>query len=431
MEPEDREAATRAARHKSAILRWFVRSRLRVSLVVLALLVALLTLCLRVPAFLAGDRSASAVLATIAAGLSGLALLAHRWRRRRATARRVASSREHRPLRPGPADLTADADDVMTLVAAESPAHAMQFHRELLIGRSARADVQVTHDLVSRLHARIYREADAWHVQDLDSRSGTYLNGKMTAAAKLTDGDVIKIGDATFEIGTKQIRFHATGGPAPLSDRLGEKRRAHLRVPSDDVVACPNCGTRFNVRHYRVSAVVRVRCGRCCDVLSLDFTSSEPDERETLLRPSGPADDVDSRKVNAVMRLASDLIARFREVRRLLDQVERAERDADLEPLEMGRLTASCREACDHWAYMAFGPLRRALVGGCTMREEFPDVREVLEVDYRTPVPSEEWADRGRAAEELTRHLLTIRESIAPWLIAPDFPGEFESPRGT
>ena len=59
---------------------------------------------------------------------------------------------------------------------------------------------------VSRRHAQLIREGDAWFVVDLDSTNGTYLNGDEVspkARQPLNDGDHLGFGDveATFHIG--------------------------------------------------------------------------------------------------------------------------------------------------------------------------------------------------------------------------------------
>ncbi len=72
--------------------------------------------------------------------------------------------------------------------------------REILIGRGKECDLFLTDTLVSRKHARIYREGDGYYLQDLKSTNGTYLNGiKLGLAEKpLLSGDKIKIGSNTL-----------------------------------------------------------------------------------------------------------------------------------------------------------------------------------------------------------------------------------------
>ena len=76
---------------------------------------------------------------------------------------------------------------------------------DLVIGRSG-ADLDVDDRGVSRRHARISRGTDgAWTLVDLGSTNGTFLNGARVRAARLEDGDEIRVGAATsFRFSTSQ-----------------------------------------------------------------------------------------------------------------------------------------------------------------------------------------------------------------------------------
>ncbi len=68
---------------------------------------------------------------------------------------------------------------------------------DLVIGRSG-ADLDVDDRGVSRRHARISRGTDgAWILTDLGSTNGTFLNGVRVRAARLQDGDEIRVGAVT------------------------------------------------------------------------------------------------------------------------------------------------------------------------------------------------------------------------------------------
>jgi uncharacterized protein YegL len=72
---------------------------------------------------------------------------------------------------------------------------------ECVIGRSAEADVRLMHSGVSRRHAEIFANAGDFWVADLGSTNPTIVNGTAIGSAphKLTDGDVIQIGDTTLK----------------------------------------------------------------------------------------------------------------------------------------------------------------------------------------------------------------------------------------
>ena len=80
------------------------------------------------------------------------------------------------------------------------------------IGRAAESDIVITRDFpgwetVSYNHARIYRQADHWIVEDTNSTNGIYVNGKRTGRNLLRDGWQLDIGGVEFI-------FHAGIGEA-------------------------------------------------------------------------------------------------------------------------------------------------------------------------------------------------------------------------
>ena len=68
----------------------------------------------------------------------------------------------------------------------------------LIIGRDpgTRPALPLRHARISRRHAEVepLEEGRTFRLRDLDSRNGTFLNGKRTTSAELRDGDVIRIG---------------------------------------------------------------------------------------------------------------------------------------------------------------------------------------------------------------------------------------------
>ncbi|MBU8898282.1 FHA domain-containing protein [Corallococcus sp. H22C18031201] len=82
------------------------------------------------------------------------------------------------------------------------------------IGRGGGAKVRLRDRAVSRVHARIHHDADGFHLEDLGTANGVFLNGKaLRQATPLTDGDVI-------ELGRSLLRFQAPVDepPAPIAE---------------------------------------------------------------------------------------------------------------------------------------------------------------------------------------------------------------------
>lgn len=65
---------------------------------------------------------------------------------------------------------------------------------QIAIGRLPDNDVVLGHKTVSKYHARIVHEGDAFWVEDLDSTCGVRVNGQEVQRHRLEHGDRIKIG---------------------------------------------------------------------------------------------------------------------------------------------------------------------------------------------------------------------------------------------
>jgi hypothetical protein len=91
------------------------------------------------------------------------------------------------------------------------------------VGRDPGADIFIDDPEVSRRHAELREAAGRWEVTDLDSRNGTYVNGRpITAPRELMPGDEMRVG-------TTVLAFHGTAdgrGSAvrrsPQVTKLGE-----------------------------------------------------------------------------------------------------------------------------------------------------------------------------------------------------------------
>ena len=81
----------------------------------------------------------------------------------------------------------------------------------VVIGRGEECDIVLPERQVSRRHIRIYREGDAFYVQDLESRNGTWVNGQeLKGTHRLQDSDQISLALAI------RLQFIGSGATAPL-----------------------------------------------------------------------------------------------------------------------------------------------------------------------------------------------------------------------
>jgi pSer/pThr/pTyr-binding forkhead associated (FHA) protein len=106
------------------------------------------------------------------------------------------------------------------------------------VGRGANNDVRLTDESVSEIHAKLERRDDGWHVVDMNSTNGTYVNGSRVTGERRLDG----IPDVRF--GGVKLRFVPAGiGPEELAARAAkavEERKREGPVVTD---APPAAGT--------------------------------------------------------------------------------------------------------------------------------------------------------------------------------------------
>lgn len=70
---------------------------------------------------------------------------------------------------------------------------------ETLIGRMDSTDLVLEDPAVSRVHAKIVKEAGADVIVDLESTTGTLVNGQPIRRHRLAPGDIIEIASARME----------------------------------------------------------------------------------------------------------------------------------------------------------------------------------------------------------------------------------------
>ena len=63
-----------------------------------------------------------------------------------------------------------------------------------LIGRGDSCDIRIDCPTVSKVHAQVYMMAGGFHLIDLNSRNGTFVNAKKISNHPLRHGDVATIG---------------------------------------------------------------------------------------------------------------------------------------------------------------------------------------------------------------------------------------------
>ena len=64
----------------------------------------------------------------------------------------------------------------------------------IMIGRAPSNQIVIDHPTVSAHHAVLLRTGDSYSLKDLNSASGTQVNGDFVTDAELKDGDTIRFG---------------------------------------------------------------------------------------------------------------------------------------------------------------------------------------------------------------------------------------------
>jgi pSer/pThr/pTyr-binding forkhead associated (FHA) protein len=69
------------------------------------------------------------------------------------------------------------------------------------IGRGDKCAIRLQDHYVSQVHARLYERDGDWHVEDMGSTNGTFLNdGTISGSAVVRAGDAVRVGKTVLEL---------------------------------------------------------------------------------------------------------------------------------------------------------------------------------------------------------------------------------------
>ncbi len=106
---------------------------------------------------------------------------------------------------------------VLISVYGPTPGTVYPIDSELVIGRADDASITVQDERVSRHHTRVVvRGPESVFVEDLESKNGTWVNGKRVTSVELQNGDTLQIGNETV--------FHFVFRD-PVEQRLQERQK--------------------------------------------------------------------------------------------------------------------------------------------------------------------------------------------------------------
>src|SRR5690348_5420184 len=99
---------------------------------------------------------------------------------------------------------------------------------DVVVGRDLRADMRITHPLISRAHLLLRFDQGRWLAIDNGSLNGTFVNGRRVPVVDIHDGQTVNIGNPdgpqlTFEIG----HYQGMAGRPPRTESMGIAVAAH------------------------------------------------------------------------------------------------------------------------------------------------------------------------------------------------------------
>ena len=116
-------------------------------------------------------------------------------------------------------------------------------HDEYGLGRGDENTIRLTDRNVSRKHARLAKNGEAWIIRDVNSYNGTYVNGvRVVGEQPVNAGDIIQLGDYRLELvdESKVVPVADPSAQAALTQVPVHQRPNRLVV-----VVGPNPGTEY------------------------------------------------------------------------------------------------------------------------------------------------------------------------------------------
>jgi len=78
--------------------------------------------------------------------------------------------------------------------------HELREGQRALLGRGDKADFRILDSWASRTHCAIAYRPEGVFVEDLNTKNGTYVNGKQVDRARLPDGSLVQVGTTTVQV---------------------------------------------------------------------------------------------------------------------------------------------------------------------------------------------------------------------------------------
>lgn len=137
---------------------------------------------------------------------------------------------------------------------------------EITIGRHKNCNIVLNNKKISNNHAKIYRVGAEYHISDIESTNGTYVNNKLIRDVILKDNDEIVINRYKFLYKSKQLILKNADGNTNIRNIIRFERdlkenpifkrspRLKLDIPSGDIdiQAAPSIGSKPEINWMSV-----------------------------------------------------------------------------------------------------------------------------------------------------------------------------------
>jgi serine phosphatase RsbU (regulator of sigma subunit) len=187
---------------------------------------------------------------------------------------------------------------VLKVAPAESePFDVTAGDGELSVGRSTACDITLPDRFLSRRHARVFATENGWHIEDLGSRNGTFVNGtRVDAPTPVKPGDIITLSASMISVGGSSERDTPSDitTDVPSTDRLLRSAAELLRQtgtpPPEAASADPAVLARYAARLALLNTIhqAMARSTALDELLDLlfdhIFDQFEPERTEVFMR---------------------------------------------------------------------------------------------------------------------------------------------------
>lgn len=117
--------------------------------------------------------------------------------------------------------------------------------QRVILGRGERSDFRILDSWASRLHCAITVRPDGVLIEDLNTKNGTYVNGRQVDRARLPDGSLVQVGTTTVQVLVQPTRRTVVAAIAqPL------RRRAVRAVLAIAALAALLAGAAFGALFF-------------------------------------------------------------------------------------------------------------------------------------------------------------------------------------